>query len=332
MNDKITSTAELMETIFAFRQARIILTAFELDIFSKLGNENKSSSEIADNINLNHRATDRLMNALTALGLLKKENGKFSNTDLTLKHLVKGKPGYLGGIAHSVNLWQTWSTLTDAVKAGTSVYNKEPVNERDSKWLDAFISAMHMRAKQNQAPGIAKLLNFNGVKKVLDVGGGSGVFSFAMISQNPSLKAVVFDLPNVIPITKRYIENEGFKDKVETISGDYFKDKLGEGYDMIFLSAIIHSNSPDENILLIKKCASALNSNGQIVIMDNIMDDDRISPYNGVLFALNMLVGTDNGDTYTEAEVNSWMSKADIMDFKRIETEFENTLLIGKKK
>jgi hypothetical protein len=107
---------------------------------------------------------------------------------------------------------------------------------------------------------------------------------------------------------------------------------LGEGYDMIFLSAIIHSNSPDENILLIKKCASALNSNGQIVIMDNIMDDDRISPYNGVLFALNMLVGTDNGDTYTEVEINSWMRKADITDFERIETEFENTLLIGRKK
>ena len=157
------------------------------------------------------------------------------------------------------------------------------------------------------------------------------MFSFAMINQNPSLKAVVFDLPNVIPITKRYIENEGYKGKVETVSGDYLKDELGEGYDMIFLSAIIHSNSPEENILLIKKCTSALNSKGQIVIMDNIMDEDRVSPYNGALFALNMLVGTDNGDTYTEAEVNSWMSKAGIKEFRRIDTEFENSLIIGKK-
>ena len=173
MNEKITSPAELMENIFAFRQARIILTAFELDIFTILNSESKSSSEVADKINSNLRATDRLMNALTAIGLLKKKNGKFSNTDLSLNHLAKGKPGYLGSIAHSVNLWDTWSTLTDAVKAGTSVYNKEPVNDRDNNWLEAFISAMHMRAKQKQAPGIAKLLNFDGVKKVLDVGGGS---------------------------------------------------------------------------------------------------------------------------------------------------------------
>jgi predicted O-methyltransferase YrrM len=332
MNKKISSPAELMNSIFAFREARIILTAFELEIFSVLGSNSKSSKEISGIIKTNERATDRLLNALVAIGLLIKENEKFSNTDFSLKHLVKYNPGFLGGITHSVHLWKSWSTLTDAVKTGTSVMNREPVNDRDNLWLEGFISAMHMRAKQSQAPGIAKLLNFKGVKKILDIGGGSGVFSFAMITLNPELKATIFDLPNVIKLTKLYIEKEGFKNKVGTVEGDYLKDELGTDYDLLFLSAIIHSNSHEENKLLFKKCFSALNKNGQLVIMDNIMDNERTSPYSGALFALNMLVGTQSGDTYTEVEVVGWMKEAGFSDFSRLDTEFDNTLITGIKK
>lgn len=331
MNNKIKTPADLMEAIFAFRQARIILTAFELDIFSMLGNNSKSSEEVSKLIRTDSKATDRLMNALVAIGLLKKENEKFHNTEISLKHLIKGKPGFMGGIAHSVNLWTTWSTLTDAVKSGSSVMSREPINERDGQWLDAFISAMHSRAKQSQAPGVAKLLDFKGVKKILDVGGGSGVFSFSMLSANPGIRATVFDLHNVIKLTKRYIEMEGFKEFVDTAEGDYLIDELGTGYDMVFLSAIIHSNSPDENKLLFKKCNKALNKNGQLVVVDYCMDDDRTSPSSGALFALNMLVGTKSGDTYTEDEVVSWMKEAGFSNFSRIDTDFDNTILISRK-
>jgi predicted O-methyltransferase YrrM len=320
-----------MEFANAFRASRVLLTAFELDIFTILESREKSSHDAAKQIGTNQRATDRLLNALAALGLLKKKNGKFSNTTVASKFLVRGKPGYMGGLAHTVNLWDSWSTMTEAVKEGTSVLGRKPVNDRGGQWLDAFITAMHMRAKQ-QAPVIASMLDFSGVSKVLDVGGGSGAFSFAFVNVKKDLNAVVFDLPSVIPLTRKYIESEGFSGKVDTVIGDYLKDNLGSGYDMIFLSAIIHSNSPEENKLLFKKSVNALNPNGQLVVVDYIMNDDRTEPALGALFALNMLVGTKAGDTYTESEVLSWMDETGFVNIVRKDTEFGTSLVIGRKK
>jgi len=120
----------------------------------------------------------------------------------------------------------------------------------------------------------------------------------------------VFDLPNVLPITRGYIEREGLSGNVETIEGDYINDELPRGFDLVLLSAIVHSNSPEENQRLIAKCARALNPGGAVVVQDFVMTDDRVSPASGALFALNMLVGTDRGDTFTGSEITGWMTSA----------------------
>ncbi|MFH1000358.1 MAG: methyltransferase [Bacteroidota bacterium] len=189
---------------------------------------------------------------------------------------------------------------------------------------------MHSRAPHN-ARIIAPLLDFKNVKVLLDVGGGSGDFSFEFIRKNKNLKAVVFDLPNVTQITEKYIAMEGMEEIVKTVPGDYLTDEIGEGYDLAFLSAVIHSNSPDENKLLFKKCFNALNNKGQIVILDYIMDDKRTEPLMGALFALNMLVGTDKGDTYTEKEISSWMKEAGFKRIKKITTPLDTALMIGSR-
>ncbi|MFH1000359.1 MAG: methyltransferase dimerization domain-containing protein [Bacteroidota bacterium] len=122
---KISSPVELMEIVNGFRSSKIILTAYELGLFSILSNGKKTSSEIASVLNLNQRASDRLMNALTALGLLEKKREKFRNTSFSLKFLVKTSPAYMGGIAHIVNLWDTWDKMTDSVRAGTAILNED---------------------------------------------------------------------------------------------------------------------------------------------------------------------------------------------------------------
>ena len=170
------SPSTIMDSIYAFREARILLTAFELDLFSHLGNGFKSSEETAQLAETNPRSTDRLLNALCGSGFLIKKNGKFSNTPLTSHFLIKGKPNYLGGLMHQVSLWNTWSTLTEAVRKGSSVIVHDLIPSRKEDWLKAFIAAMHMRAI-HQAPAIVQLIDLKGVHHVLDVGGGSGVFS-----------------------------------------------------------------------------------------------------------------------------------------------------------
>jgi SAM-dependent methyltransferase len=236
----------------------------------------------------------------------------------------------MGGLGHTVNLWNNWSNMTESVRQGTAVVVKESVNDRGDNWLDSFIAAMHMRAKK-QATEIIGLLDLDCVETVLDVGGGPGTFSFAFADAKKGLKATVFDLPNVIPLTHKYIANEGFTGKVATATGDYLKDDLGNGYDLIFLSAVIHSNSTDENKLLFSKCHKALNENGQLVVLDYIMSEDRTSPAMGAMFALNMLVGTKAGDSYTESEITGWMKETGFTDFIKNDTDYETSLLIGRK-
>ena len=236
----------------------------------------------------------------------------------------------MGGLGHTVNLWDTWTNMTEAVIKGTAPEIRKSINDRGENWLDSFIAAMHMRAKK-QAPVIISRLDLNGVSKVLDVGGGPGTFSFAFVDAKDGLKATVFDLPNVVPLTHKYIKQEGYTGKVDTLEGDYLENSIGSGYDLAFLSAVIHSNSPQDINQLFSKCYKALNKNGQIVVLDYLMNEDRTEPAMGAMFSLNMLVGTEAGDSYTESEVRSWLKEAGFSSIKKINTEFGTDLIIGRK-
>ena len=327
---EINSPGEFMDMVNAFRISRIILSAHELNIFTLLKDGPSTSSNIAKITGANERATDRLMNALVPIGLLKKTGSQFSNTDFSTRFLIKGQPTFLGGLDHVVHLWKTWSSLTEAIKAGTSVSMKQPISGRDESWLESFIAAMHSRAG-NQAKEIAAVLDLSQTKSMLDIGGGSGAFTFEFMRENPKITGTVFDLPNVIPITKQYIAREGFESSVSTISGDYLKDDFGVDYDLVLLSAIIHINSPEENKMLFKKCAEAMNPEGQIVILDHVMSDDRTSPAGGAFFALNMIVGTEKGDTYTESEIKAWLQNAGFKYIRRRDTPQGSSMMIGIK-
>ncbi len=330
MNNKISTPADLYEVVNLFRTSRIILTAYELDFFSIIGKGKKTSVEISGMLRTDERATDRLLNALVVIGLIKKSGNKFSNSPLAFKFLVKSSPTYMSGISHIVNLWDSWDTLTNAVKAGTSIFNRGAINERGEDWIEAFIAAMHSRGG-NHAREILSLINFNKVKTIIDIGGGSGAFLFEFIKKYKELKGVIYDLPNVVPLTEKYIFKEGLNNSVATIPGNYLTDELGSEYDMAFLSAVIHSNSPSENQLLFKKCYDSLNSGGQIIILDYVMDETRTSPGTGAFFSINMLVGTEKGDTYTQKEIKNWLTSAGFKKIKFKKTTLETSLMIGHK-
>ncbi len=312
----------------SFQQSRALLTAVELGIFTIIDTHLLPSAEVAEKIGSDPRATDRLMNALTSIGLLKKLHGKFYNSELSKKYLVKGKPDYMGNLHHTNHIWDSWSTLTESVRQGTSVYKR--IESKKENWREDFISAMHYRA-QHEAKIISMIIDFNGVNRMLDVGGGSGAFSYQFLSTNPLMSAVIFDLPEVIPITRKYGSESGTNDRVQYLEGNYLTDDFGNGYDMIFLSAIVHINSNNQNKELINRCAAALNPGGQIIIRDFIMKENRIEPITGAFFALNMLVATECGDTFTEHEMTEWFKYAGITDVVKKETSFGSHLLIGRK-
>jgi SAM-dependent methyltransferase len=327
--DDALSPEAILEMASAFQGSRALLTACELDLFTVLGEARRASPEVARALGTDERATDRLMNALCALGLLQKSEGRFSNAPPAARFLVRGGPDFLANLGHIAHLWDTWSTLTQAVREGRSVQAR-PVKAHGAGWLRAFIAAMHWRATRH-APQVVAALDLAGVSRVLDVGGGSGAYAMAFARAREDVGAVVFDLPAVVPLAEEYIRHEGLAGRVKTAAGDFEVDPLGSGFDLAFLSAILHGNSPAQNRALLRKAAEALNPRGQVVVQDFIMAEDRTAPPFGALFALNMLVGTEAGDTYTESQVRGWMEEAGLGHVVRRETAFGASLMIGRK-
>lgn len=319
-----------MQLVYLFRPIRIVLTAFELDVFSALGDRRRTSLDIAKLRKANRRGMDRLLNALCALGLLIKKNGRFANTPFSKTYLVKGRPDFLAGLGHSVDLWTSWSTLTRAVIRGKTVLDRKSSRRKGNR-LNAFIAAMDQRAAA-QAQAVIKRIDLAGVRKTLDIGGGSGAYSIALARAKRDIRATIFDLPDVIPLARSYVGKSRAAGKIDFMEGDFRRDGFGGGYDLILLSAIIHMNSLAENLRLFKKAARALKPGGQLVIQDFIMSEDRTRPDQGALFALNMLTRTEAGDTYTDREVRTLMKKAGLSRTVRIDTPFPTSLVVGRKR
>ncbi len=321
---------DIREIAYRFRESRILLTAYELDVFTALGSGGRTAEQVAEGAGADPRAMDRLLNALCSMGLVKKRGATFSLPKGPAQYLVRGKAGYQAGLMHTVHLWETWSTLTEAVRRGTCVPRPD-VNDRGEAWLTSFIAAMHERASAQADLSVSRL-DLRGISRVLDVGGGSGAFAMAFARARKQIIATVFDLPNVIPLARQYVKQAGLEGRIDFRTGDYLTDDLGDGYDLVFLSAIVHSNSPEENSRLIRKCSDATREGGQVVVQDWVMDEDRTSPPAGAYFALNMLVGTAAGDTYTGNQIRGWMKDAGLSRFKRHDTPFGVSQVVGMKR
>jgi (2Fe-2S) ferredoxin/predicted O-methyltransferase YrrM len=318
---------DLMQKIRGFQFSRVILSAVELDIFTAVG-KNANSAEIAKSLGIDPRATEKLLNALVAINLLEKRQGLFYNSAISSRYLMEGSPDdSRASIMHSVHLWDRWSTLTECVKQGASVTYKD-VADRKDEWTVPFIAAMHKNAGA-RAPLVIRAIGIDGVRKVLDVGGGSGAYSIAFAEMNQNLEAEVFDLPPVIAIARKHIDKAGLSGRVKVRAGDFRKDELGTNFDLVFISAICHMNGPQENIKLLQKSYKALVSGGRVVIQDFILNPDKTSPQSAALFALNMLVGTRSGSTYSEQEYSDWLKEVGFKNIKPIRLPGPTALIIG---
>lgn len=299
---------EIMELVFAFRTSRILLTACKLDLFTLLEGNEVAAAELAGKAGIDGRAAEILLDALAALGFLVKREARYTNAEVASRFLVKGRPDYIAGLAHQDHLWESWSKLTDVVRTGRPS-REDTMAGREKEWLEAFIAAMHDRGEV-QARQVAAMLELSGVRRLLDVGGGSGIFAATFAEAAEGLEAVVFDLPEVVPLTRRYLDTHPAGDRVQTKAGDYMHDDLGTGFDLILLSAIVHSNSPLENELLLGKCAQALLPGGRICIVDYVTNAEHTEPVSAALFSVNMLVNTRGGRSYSLTEMRSWLEKA----------------------
>lgn len=306
----------LMEVIAAFMGSRAILTASELDLFTYLHRNPATARETAEVLGLDTRATARLLDCLVSLGLLEKTDPTYRTTDPGAFFSSDHPQTVLPMALHLNRQWRLWSDLTEAVRQGgrKDLAAGAEFHGEDQKH---FIAAMHVAGRE-LAREIASSFDASRFEKLLDIGGASGSYTIAFLEKNPRLKAVLFDLPEVIPLAEERIRSEGFRDRVELVAGDFYQDELPNGCDLALLSAIIHQNGPEENEALYRKIRRALRPGGTLLIRDYIMDPSRTKPTGGAFFALNMLVSTRRGDTYTLEEVQKSLERAGYRDVRQI--------------
>jgi predicted O-methyltransferase YrrM len=320
---------DLNERIRGFQQSRVILTALELDLFTAVGGGG-TATEIAARIHADPRATEMLLQAVASLQLAVKQDGLFYNAPVAARFFTAGSPHNAHpGLLHTAGLWKNWSTLTECVRAGTSVIHQE-MAERSGDWTQAFIAAMHRNAVE-RAGSLVAAVGAHGIRRMLDVGGGSGAYSIAFAAANPELQAYILDLGPVVPLAQRHIDQAGVAGRVHTRIGDLRTDHLGEGYDLVLASAICHMLDERENAHLIERCFGALAPGGRLVIQEFILEPDKCSPPSAALFSLNMLVGTRAGASYSEPEYTAWMRAAGFTDIRRVRMPGPAGLMVGKR-
>jgi len=293
-----------------------------LRVFTVIGDGRCSAEKIAEETGTEVRATALLLNALAAMELLVKKGDQYSATDFSQQFLNSDSPGYMGHIIlHHHHILDGWAQLDKAVTTGKKVekrsYGAEV--ERESFLMGMFNLAMGI------APKLASSFDLTGRKRLLDLGGGPGTYAIHFCLANPGLDAVILDRPTTEPFARQTAERFGLGDRIDFIGGDFNIDPFSGGpYDVAWLSHILHSNSYVECQECIVKTVAALEPGGLILIHDFILDDSKDSPEFPALFALNMLIGTERGRSYSKAEIVAMLEQAGIQDIKHHEFRAPN--------
>jgi SAM-dependent methyltransferase len=305
----VKNREELMRVSRGFWQSRAILTAVELDVFRAIGRGPRRASEVAAKAGSDPRATGLLLDALTGIGLLAKDGDRYSLPEPMRPLLTDGPGGALGMLAHHARLWEAWNGLTSAVRTGRPATRRHGTR-RGPEAARAFTLAMRDGARL-LAPKVAAELDLSGRKLLLDLGGGPGVYAAEFARRWPDLHVVVVDLPDVVAVARELLRREkDVRSRVTFHAADLDSDPLPSGADAAFISHVIHSE-PEKNLArLFGRIHRSLAPKGLLIVRDFFLKDDRVNPPAASLFALNMLVNTDGGRTYTATEVRESLLSA----------------------
>jgi hypothetical protein len=317
----------IMQTATAFWPSKALRTAVELDLFSALGEDALTASELGKRLELHPRGTYDFFDALVALKFLEREgdgpDGRYKNTPETAVFLNKRSPAYIGGMPEMLNarLFGSWNHLGAALKTGqpqseVQINGKSYFEElyADESKLDEFLNAMSgLQAGNFHA--LAEKFDFTPYRTVSDVGGALALFSRIVGAHHPHLTFTTFDLPPVAPLAQAEIDAAGMSQRISVVSGDFFVDDLPQA-DVVIMGNILHDWNLAKKKRLIRKAYDALPDGGAFIVIENLIDDARRENAFGLLMSLNMLIELGDGFDYTGADFRQWCGEA---GFKRFE-------------
>ena len=331
---KQVTPERIMQMAWGYAPTLILEAAIRNKVFDTLDAGPKTIDEVAAATGASQRGLRGIMNALVGLDLLKKSGDKYELTPESAAFLVSTKPSFMGGMAAhtSGQLMRPWMQLSEVVKTGkpaTSV-NREDGGEAFFQELVSNIFPMSYAP----ATALAKHLNFGESGppvRVLDLGTGSGVWSIALAQSSPRVKVTAVDWPGVLPIAQKHADRFGVGDRYTMVPGDLATADFGTGHNVITIGHILHSEGVERSKKLLRKCFDALAPGGTIAIQEFLVNSDRTGPTMSLIFAVNMLVNTDNGDTWSFEEISGWLKEAGFTNPRQLDSPGPSPLILATK-
>jgi SAM-dependent methyltransferase len=303
---------EILKLSSAYWAGCALQTAVRLDLFTVLAEGPQSEDALAGRLGCDPRAFDMLLTALTSLGFVERENGKATASANVLSLLSRGSSEYLGFIIkHHSHIMPGWTRLDEAVRSGASVTGPSVLHTPDEDERENFLMGMFNIARL-QAKRIADALDLGGRSTLLDLGGGPGTYALFFCMANPGLRATVFDLPTTERFARKTIDRFGLVGRVDFVGGNFSTDALPQKQDVVWISQVLHGESPANAAALVRRAGASLNPGGMLCIQEFMLDDDKRGPKHAALFSLNMLLQTHGGQAYSGAEIRAMMTDAGV--------------------
>ena len=332
---KQVTPERLMELSFAYAPPLIISAGVSNKVFDSLEGGAKTPGQVAEETGASARALGILMNALVGLGLLKKDRqGKYSLTPESAAFLLSKKPGTHAGFFGTIapQLISRWLRLSDIVREGRPAVavNQETEGTEFFSQLVENIIPMSYPPAQKLGDHL-KLAKAKNEIHVLDLGAGSGIWGIALAQKSPRVQVTAVDWAGMIPTTKRITQKFGVADRFNYVEGDMLEANFGSGYDIAILGHILHSEGEDRSRRLLKKIFRALKSGGTIAIAEWLVNDDRTKPLPSLMFAVQMLVNTEKGDTFSFNQIKNWLEEAGFKKVRKLEAPGPSPLVLATK-
>lgn len=342
MSEHPINPSKIMQVGLGFWASKTLLSAVNMGLFTELAKGALSGSEIQSTLGLHNRALYDFLDTLVALGFLNRsgmrDSAVYSNTPETDTFLDKNKPSYIGGILEMANnrLYAFWDHLEEALKTGN------PQNEgrdggasmfdilyADENRLKEFMKAMG-GIQMGNFIAFATKFDFSACNTLCDLGGAAGYLSAQVALHNAHMRCISFDLPAVEPIARANVDALGVADKVEIWSGNFFEDEIPKA-DVITMGNILHDWGTEDKLTLMQRAYEALPDGGSLVVIENIIDDDRRENAFGLMMSLNMLIETEEGYDFSFADFNGWARQIGFSETRKMPLTGPSSAVIAVK-